>query len=97
MSHHSFISQNFVPEDKKDETYWERRKKNNDAARMSREAKRQKENQIIMRAAHLETKNSSLRSEIKNFDDQNDDIRTDVKSLQEKLATYKADNDSGFF
>ena len=97
QSHHSFISQNFVPDDKKDETYWERRKKNNDAARMSREAKRQKENQIIMRAAHLETKNSSLRSEIKNFDDQNDDIRTDVKSLQEKLATYEADNDSGFF
>ena len=93
-----FISQNFVPDEKKDEKYWERRKKNNDAARMSREAKRQKENQIIMRAAHLETENSSLRSEIKNFNDQNDDIRTDVKHLQEKLATYEADNDdSGYF
>jgi len=89
---------NFVPDEKKDEKYWERRKKNNDAARMSREAKRQKENQIIMRAAHLETENSSLRSEIKNFNDQNDDIRTDVKHLQEKLATYEADNDdSGYF
>ena len=93
-----FISQNFVPDEKKDEKYWERRKKNNDAARMSREAKRQKENQIIMRAAHLETENSSLRSEIQNFNDQNDDIRTDVKHLQEKLATYEADNDdSGYF
>ncbi|XP_076856481.1 TEF transcription factor, PAR bZIP family member a isoform X2 [Brachyhypopomus gauderio] len=54
----------FVPEDKKDEKYWQRRNKNNIAAKRSRDARRLKENQITVRAAFLERENSALRQEV---------------------------------
>ena len=50
-----------VPEDLKDEKYWEKRNKNKEATRRSREAKRLKENQIVLRAAYLEKENRVLK------------------------------------
>lgn len=44
----------FVPDELKDDKYWARRRKNNIAAKRSRDARRQKENQIAMRARYLE-------------------------------------------
>lgn len=44
----------FVPAELKDEKYWARRRKNNMAAKRSRDARRLKENQIAMRANFLE-------------------------------------------
>ena len=44
----------YVPDDLKDDKYWARRRKNNMAAKRSRDARRVKENQIAMRAAFLE-------------------------------------------
>ncbi|XP_062989667.1 thyrotroph embryonic factor isoform X2 [Elgaria multicarinata webbii] len=54
----------FVPEEQKDEKYWTRRKKNNVAAKRSRDARRLKENQITIRAAFLEKENTALRTEV---------------------------------
>uniref|UniRef100_A0A3Q3KVI6 TEF transcription factor, PAR bZIP family member a n=1 Tax=Mastacembelus armatus TaxID=205130 RepID=A0A3Q3KVI6_9TELE len=54
----------FVPEEQKDEKYWQRRTKNNLAAKRSRDARRLKENQITVRAAFLERENTALRSEV---------------------------------
>ncbi|KAJ8363280.1 hypothetical protein SKAU_G00121110 [Synaphobranchus kaupii] len=54
----------FVPEEQKDEKYWQRRKKNNVAAKRSRDARRLKENQITVRAAFLQRENSALRQEV---------------------------------
>ncbi|XP_056153021.1 TEF transcription factor, PAR bZIP family member a isoform X2 [Lampris incognitus] len=54
----------FVPDDQKDEKYWQRRKKNNVAAKRSRDARRLKENQITVRAAFLERENTALRTEV---------------------------------
>nr|XP_046233781.1 TEF transcription factor, PAR bZIP family member a isoform X2 [Scatophagus argus] len=54
----------FVPEEQKDDKYWERRKKNNVAAKRSRDARRLKENQITVRAAFLERENAALRTEV---------------------------------
>ncbi|XP_062382527.1 TEF transcription factor, PAR bZIP family member a isoform X2 [Sardina pilchardus] len=54
----------FVPEEQKDDRYWERRKKNNFAAKRSRDARRLKENQITVRAAFLERENTALRQEV---------------------------------
>ena len=48
----------------KDATYWERRKKNNEAAKRSRDARRAKEDEIAIRAAFLEQENSQLKWEI---------------------------------
>ncbi|XP_012332119.1 thyrotroph embryonic factor isoform X2 [Aotus nancymaae] len=54
----------FVPDEQKDEKYWTRRKKNNVAAKRSRDARRLKENQITIRAAFLEKENTALRTEV---------------------------------
>lgn len=50
----SFVFLQFVPEGLKDEKYWARRRKNNMAAKRSRDARRMKENQIALRAGYLE-------------------------------------------
>ena len=55
---------NAVPDEMKDERYWEKREKNKEATRRSREAKRLKENQIVLRAAYLEKENKVLKQVI---------------------------------
>merc|ERR1711978_757467 len=52
----------FVPSEEKDNKYWEKRIKNNVAARRSREARRLKENQIALRTAFLEKQNRQLQA-----------------------------------
>ncbi|KAK3571210.1 hypothetical protein QTP86_004900 [Hemibagrus guttatus] len=56
-----------VPDSLKDEKYWSRRLKNNEAAKRSRDARRVKENQISVRAAFLERENAALRQEVANM------------------------------
>lgn len=53
-----------LPDSQKDEAYWERRRKNNDAAKRSRDARRAKEDEIAIRAAFLEQENLKLRVEV---------------------------------
>ena len=48
----------------KDEAYWERRRKNNEAAKRSRDSRRAKEDEIAIRAAFLEQENLKLRVEV---------------------------------
>jgi len=48
----------------KDHAYWERRKKNNEAAKRSREARRAKEDELAIRAAFLEHENAQLKGEL---------------------------------
>ena len=47
-----------------DELYWERRRKNNEAAKRSRDQRRAKEDEIAIRAAFLEQENLRLRVEM---------------------------------
>lgn len=47
-----------------DDSYWERRRKNNEAAKRSRDARRIKEEKIAMRAAFLEQENLKLRAQV---------------------------------
>jgi hypothetical protein len=83
-----------VPDEQKDCRYWSKRQKNNDAARMSREARRLKENQIALRAAFLERENSASQTQIKEVVVNNDVFRNDVTVLSKLLRQYR-DNDSG--
>ncbi|KRX94921.1 Hepatic leukemia factor [Trichinella pseudospiralis] len=53
-----------VPEHMKDNNYWERRKRNNESARRSRESRRIKEEQIALRVVYLEQENLQLRTEL---------------------------------
>lgn len=48
----------------KDEAYWERRRKNNEAAKRSRDSRRAKENEIACRATFLEQENMDLKMEL---------------------------------
>ncbi|XP_026294195.1 protein giant [Frankliniella occidentalis] len=50
--------------DGKDAAYWERRRKNNEAAKRSRDARRAKEDEIAIRAAFLEQENLNLKYEV---------------------------------
>ncbi|TSK14811.1 Hepatic leukemia factor [Bagarius yarrelli] len=73
----------FIPEDIKDERYWARRRKNNIAAKRSRDARRLKENQIAIRACFLEKENSALRQEVA-------DLRKELGRCKNILAKYEA-------
>nr|XP_046213014.1 thyrotroph embryonic factor-like isoform X2 [Oncorhynchus gorbuscha] len=73
----------YVPEDSKDEKYWQRRKKNNVAAKRSRDARRLKENQITVRAAFLERENTALRQEV-------GELRNDFARSKNVVARYVA-------
>jgi len=75
----------FVPDDCKDDKYWSRRKKNNVAAKRSRDARRVKENQIAMRAAYLEKENVAMKEELNKFKEEN-------RLLKERLAKYEMAN-----
>ena len=67
----------FVPEDNKDDKYWDRRSKNNFAARRSREARRLKENQIALRLVI-----SDKLTGIKKFSHKNKKILIYIKILK---------------
>ena len=50
-----------MPEELKDDSYWERRRKNNEAAKRSRDTRRAKEDEIAVRAVYLEQENIRLK------------------------------------
>lgn len=77
----------FVPEEFKDDKYWARRRKNNMAAKRSREARRVKENQIVLRASYLEKENSALKEEVAK-------LRHDNMMLKKKIHRYEQQQQS---
>ncbi|KRZ74252.1 Hepatic leukemia factor [Trichinella papuae] len=64
----------------KDEAYWERRRKNNEAAKRSRDARRAKEDEIAVRAALLEQENMRLRIEVAA-------LKAETEKLRQMLLT----------
>ena len=83
------LFQSFVPEAGKDGKYWEKREKNNVAARRSREARRLKENQIALRTAYLEKENNGLRVELDQAKSENLELLAEKQLLLEKLKQYE--------
>lgn len=79
----------FVPTDLKDDRYWEKREKNNVAARRSREARRLKENQIALRTAYLEKENNQLKAELNQAKAENMELVSEKQMLLEKLKQYE--------
>ncbi|XP_031620187.1 hepatic leukemia factor isoform X3 [Contarinia nasturtii] len=77
----------FVPDELKDDKYWARRRKNNIAAKRSRDARRQKENQIAMRARYLEKEislqNSTLHQELEQLKQENMELRARLSKYQD--------------
>lgn len=82
--------QHYVSSESKDGKYWEKRIKNNVAARRSREARRLKENQIALRAAFLEKENSVLKAQVKDVTAEKQKLVEEKNQLLEKLKRYEA-------
>merc|ERR1711892_1289937 len=78
-----------VPEEMKDDRYWDKRAKNKMATRRSREARRLKENQIALRAAFLEKENSVMKQELETSQFEKTKLRTEIEILKQKLADYE--------
>ncbi|KAF4522888.1 hypothetical protein B566_EDAN012942 [Ephemera danica] len=81
----------FVPDDLKDEKYWARRRKNNLAAKRSRDARRVKENQIALRAGFLEKEgvctrnfNLTLKQEVERLKKENISLRSKLEKSAPK-------------
>merc|ERR1712002_568161 len=80
---------NAVPEELKDEKYWDKRTKNKMATRRSREARRLKENQIALRAAFLEKENAVMKQELESSQFEKSKLKTEIEILKQKLADYE--------
>lgn len=58
-----------------DPTYWEKRRKNNEAAKRSRDARRAKEDEIAIRCAFLEQENVKLKYEVLSLRNETERLR----------------------
>ncbi|KAF7487973.1 Thyrotroph embryonic factor [Sarcoptes scabiei] len=75
-----------LPEDQKDEAYWERRRKNNEAAKRSRDLRRAKEDEIAIRACFLEQENRQLKCELLQMKMELDKLRTLLTQLNHPVG-----------
>ena len=53
-----------IPNEQKDDKYFERRRRNNDAAKKSRDARKSREDELAVRASLLERSNAVLRVQV---------------------------------
>merc|ERR1712217_549001 len=81
---------NAVPDEMKDDKYWEKRNKNKEATRRSREARRLKENQIVLRAAYLEKENRVLKEELNSTNFEKSKLETEIDILKRKLMKFES-------
>ncbi|CAB3405960.1 unnamed protein product [Caenorhabditis bovis] len=77
-----------VPDDQKDESYRERRRRNNEAARKSREARKKNEDLTSRRLEAAQQENFILRQELHR-------LKIEVESLQYSLARATAQINMG--
>ncbi|KAG5900126.1 hypothetical protein JTB14_012799 [Gonioctena quinquepunctata] len=72
-----------IPDEQKDDKYFERRKRNNQAAKKSRDARKMREDQVALRATILEHENAILRAQVLT-------LREEASSLRQLLLQKKA-------
>ncbi|TRY71850.1 hypothetical protein TCAL_16202 [Tigriopus californicus] len=66
----------------RDPRYWERRRKNNLAAKKSRDARRVRENQLRIKVLCLENANQALRNQVAQEKQANATLRSKIRSLE---------------
>jgi len=76
------VGQSYAGNEKKDDKYWERRRKNNLAAKKSRDSRRVRENQLRLRVLCLENANRVLREQM-------DRKEGEMVHLRERLNKYE--------
>ena len=76
----------FVPDSQKDIDYWEKRRRNNLAAKKSREDRRRKELEVICKMSGLEKQNADLSAQVKALQKKNELLE---KKLEDALKKQK--------
>ena len=76
----------------KDAAYWERRRKNNAAAKRSRDSRRAKEQEVHIRAKFLESENQELRMRLANAEALKQQAVAELMALQAKMKTLQYEN-----
>jgi len=71
-----------IPDEVKDVDYWERRKRNNLAARKSREDRRKKEINVLKTAKELEDENSYLTSLLNRLTSRNEELESKLQGIR---------------
>ncbi|XP_067687324.1 hepatic leukemia factor-like [Haliotis asinina] len=72
-----------IPDDQKDNKYFERRQRNNNAAKKSRDARKAREDEIAIRASFLEKENAILRAQVAT-------LREEANSLRQLLLQKRS-------
>ncbi|CAH1774175.1 unnamed protein product [Owenia fusiformis] len=72
-----------IPDDAKDDKYFDRRKRNNQAAKKSRDARKAREDEIAIRASFLEKENAILRAQVAT-------LREEANSLRQLLLQKRS-------
>ena len=73
---------NFVPTDKKTMDYWEKRRKNNQAARKSREDRRKKEIEVLKSVNNLKSDNIKLKLYVQKIMGENQNLKYEYEMLK---------------
>lgn len=71
-----------VPVEHKDPNYWEKRRKNNESAKKSRDSKREKENHMAMKISYLERENFELTTKCACLMQENEKLRSMLIAAQ---------------
>ncbi|XP_052258960.1 hepatic leukemia factor-like isoform X2 [Dreissena polymorpha] len=72
-----------IPDEQKDDKYFERRKRNNNAAKKSRDSRKAREDEIAIRASFLEKENAILRAQVGT-------LREEANSLRQLLLQKRS-------
>lgn len=78
-----------IPAEKKDGKYFERRKRNNYAAKKSRDYRKQREDEVAMRANQLEKDNAILKAQLNT-------LREEASSLQQMLMQRRLQHQANY-
>jgi hypothetical protein len=81
-----------VPSECKDNAYWEKRRKNNESAKRSRDSKRGKEDTLIMRNMYLEQENLQLKTQIAMYETQIENLSRLAHGLGGHLINSSSNN-----
>lgn len=79
-----------LPGHMKDDAYWERRRKNNEAAKRSRDLRRAKEDEVAIRCAYLEQENFKLKCDLMKTQIEFDKLRALWMNSQQGQQTLAA-------
>jgi len=75
--------------EERDDKYWERRRKNNFAAKKSRDARKVRENQLNLKVSCLENANTVLRNKLQREMKKNQELINELETCQNENDELK--------